>query len=124
MTQSVELIGKWFFVMKDGKVYNVLIQGTDLGSIIVMDDSFKKIPYDEWNEFEKIIESIDLTVEVVVCYKDGQPKGFMTERQYKGLTNTSWWDSIKRIEVSKNDWDTEKIHIGNIKKYVDMYDSR
>jgi hypothetical protein len=125
---EVKEIGKWFVINKDDKEYHLLIQGNDLGSIIVFDETHTKIPYKEWDEFEKIMESIDYkygmmnTVDVVVCYKDGQPKGFMTTKQYQGLTNTSWWDSIKEIEVPQYDWDNEKIHIGNIKKYVDMYE--
>ena len=123
MTQT-EVIGKWFSIERDGKTYNVLIQGTDVSSIIVMDDDFNKIPYKEWDDFEKIIESFGLTVDVVVCYKDGIPKGFMTLKQYMNTSVSSWWDSVKQIEISKIDWDEDRVHIGNIKKYVDLYECR
>ena len=66
----VKELGRWFRVEKGDNHedhYDVLIQGEELGSIIVLEtDGMKRIgdrdlmqlaPYDDWEEFEEIIEN-------------------------------------------------------------------
>jgi len=64
----IKKIGEWYNVEKDNKNYSVLIQGDDIGSIIVFETDniediggghgYKLAPYDEWDEFEEIMEII------------------------------------------------------------------
>ena len=64
----INRIGEWYNVKRGDKNYTVLIQGDDLGSIIVLETDniedvdgghgYKLAPYDEWDEFEEIMEII------------------------------------------------------------------
>jgi hypothetical protein len=61
------------------------------------------------------------TIKVVVCYVNSQPKGFMTIRNFLNFTQRGWWDSTKTIEIPTEYW--ENVHIGNIQRYVEMYEN-
>ena len=69
-------MGSWYSVVVNYVRYTVLIQTDDVSTIVVLDEDFNKIPYEEWEKFEKIMGSVDLvsgvyeTVPVVVLYKD------------------------------------------------------
>jgi hypothetical protein len=64
---KVKEIGRWFRVTKGDDDYDVLIQGKELGSIIVLEadgltninnrDYMRLVPYEDWDEFEEIIEN-------------------------------------------------------------------
>jgi len=59
-------IGSWYRVEKEGENYDVLIQGKALDTIIVLEadgifnidkrDYMKIVSYDEWDDFEEIME--------------------------------------------------------------------
>ena len=65
-------MGSWYSVVVNYVRYTVLIQTDDVSTIVVLDEDFNKIPYEEWEKFEKIMGSVDLvsgvyeTVPVVV----------------------------------------------------------
>jgi len=64
---KVKELGRWFRVTKGDDDYDVLIQGSELGSIIVLEadgffkfenrDYMRLVSYDDWDEFEEIIEN-------------------------------------------------------------------
>ncbi len=55
----------------------------------------------------------------IVIFKDGKPKGLFTSEKF--LPKSKWWDEEKTISIPKNDWETEKVHIGNIRFYFKIY---
>lgn len=48
--------GRWFNVEFDNNIYSVLIQDNDPSSITVLDENFKQIDYELWDDFEQYIE--------------------------------------------------------------------
>jgi len=55
---------------------------------------------------------------LVVCMKEGQPKGILTQKQYTTFTERQWWDSTKVIEVPLEDWNNDKVRIDTIQRYL------
>ena len=64
---TVKELGRWFRITKKDGAYDVLIQGKELGSIIVLEtdgltnindrEYMRLVPYADWDEFEEIIEN-------------------------------------------------------------------
>lgn len=50
---------------------------------------------------------------LILLLVNNQVKGIVT----KFPTCAKWWHTEERIEVKREDWDNEKIHIGNINNY-------
>jgi hypothetical protein len=112
-------IGEWYTVTKDNKNYNVLIQKNDGGSIIVMDENFVKIPYEEWDGFEFIMEEYfnDQHIRCVICYgNDDKPKGFMTEKEFNNFSGHRWWIRHTYVNIPRYRW--ENCHIGNVESFL------
>ena len=61
------------------------------------------------------------TIKVVVCYVNSLPKGFFTQRSFFNYGGRKFWESSKTIEIPRENW--EYVHIGNIERYVEMYDN-
>ena len=114
----------------------------DLGSLLLFDEDFNQIKLTPSNRdtmgdlYDRIEEKIEKFVveeedeeemlDVVVCYRDGLPKGFMTEKKFERLVESGkcWWDRTEYIQISRHDWEDERVHIGNIQKFVDSHNNR
>lgn len=55
---------------------------------------------------------------LIVVLVGNKPKGIFTESQFDNYSGKKWWDSKQTVEVPQQDWDAEKINIGNIEKYL------
>lgn len=62
------------------------------------------------------------TMKIVVLYVNGRPNGFMSINRFMNLSIRQWWDSTKFILIPTDHYKNEKIHIGNVQRYVEMYE--
>ncbi len=119
-------MGSWYSVVVNYVRYTVLIQTDDVSTIVVLDEDFNKIPYEEWEKFEKIMGSVDLvsgvyeTVPVVVLYKDERISSIMSEEEFKEVSNDLlfYYTSIMRVEVPKTQWVEGMIDSQSITEYM------
>ena len=52
-----------------------------------------------------------------VVFVNDQPKGLLNEKEFKSF-NRPWWNSSQIINVPQEEWDSGKITINNIQKYI------
>lgn len=62
------------------------------------------------------------TMKIVILYKNGKPNGFMSVKRFMNMTCRQWWDTTKFILIPTEHYNNERVHIGNVQRYVDMYD--
>ena len=62
------------------------------------------------------------TRKVMVLYSNNVPKGFMSLQQFQNFTQRSWWSEQKLIEIPMDIWVNNKVHMGNIQRYVELYE--
>jgi hypothetical protein len=62
------------------------------------------------------------TRKVMVLYYNNIPKGFMSLQEFQNFTNRKWWSEQRLIEIPMDIWESNRVHIGNIQRYVELYD--
>jgi hypothetical protein len=56
---------------------------------------------------------------ITVLFKDGVPKGILKGTLKENTMNCrTWWTSSQEIEVPEADWNTEKVTLDTIKRYL------